>query len=196
VSVPARKKAGYEDVLNAPEHMIAEVIDGTLYTLPRPAPRHAAAASGITIDVGGFGRRRGGGGEGGWRILAEPELHLGEEIVVPDVAGWRRERMPQLPSEAYFTLPPDWVCEVISPRTARIDRTTKKRIYARHRVEWLWLVDPAARTLEVLQLADEFWQEVQLFSGDERVHPLPFEGLEVDLSLWWEGAPEDAGPEE
>lgn len=187
---PARKQASYQDVLDAPEHLVAEVINGTLYTQPRPAPRHAAAASGITADVHVFGRRRGGDGAGGWWILAEPELHLGDEIVVPDVAGWRRERMPQLPKEAYFTLAPDWVCEVISPRTARVDRTLKKRIYARHRVEWLWLVDPLARSLEVNQLAGEFWQDVQGFAGDEHARPLPFEGLEVDLSLWWEGEEE------
>jgi len=192
VSEPARKKATYEDVLNAPDHRIAEVIDGELYTLPRPGPRYATAASGITIDVGAFGRRkRNDDSRMGWRILAEPELHLAEQIVVPDVAGWRRERMPDLPREAFFTLPPDWICEVISPRTARMDRTSKKRIYAKHGIEWLWLVDPVVRTLEVLQIAGQFWQEVQLFSGDERIGPMPFEGLEIDLSLWWDGASDD-----
>lgn len=189
---PARKIATWQDVLNAPDHLVAEVINGQLHTSPRPAPKHAAAASGIMIDVGQFGRgRRSGDPRSGWLILAEPELHLGNDIVVPDVAGWRRERMPELPREAYFSVAPDWVCEVISPRTARLDRTQKKRVYARNRVEWFWLVDPLARTLEVLKLSGEFWQEVQVFAGNERIQPLPFEGLEVDLALWWEGMGED-----
>lgn len=190
MSEPARQSATYQDVLNAPDHLIAEIIDGDLSLQPRPGPKHAAVASNVTADVLTFGRGRGGGGALGWRILAEPELHLGPEIVVPDVAGWHRARMPALPPEAYITLAPDWVCEVISPRTARVDRTTKKRIYARSRVEWLWLVDPAAHTLEVLHLAGEFWQEVQLFSGNERVEALPFESLLLDLELWWEGQEE------
>ena len=187
MSQPARLPATYQDVLTAPDQLIAEILDGELSLQPRPGPKHAAVASNITADVLTFGRGRGGGGSAGWRILAEPELHLGADVVVPDVAGWHRSRMPQLPADAHISIPPDWVCEVVSPRTARADRTTKKRIYARSRVAWLWLVDPAAHTLEVLQLGGEFWQEVQLFSGNEQVNALPFDALSLDLALWWEG---------
>src|SRR5207249_2269272 len=92
---------------------------------------------------------------GGWWILFEPELHLGENVLVPDHAGWRRERMPLLPDVAAFTLAPDWVCEVISPSTAHIDRGRKLRAYAREQVAHLWFVDPLARTIEVYRLERE-----------------------------------------
>ena len=122
-------RATYQDVLDAPAHLVAEIIDGTLHTHPRPAPRHATASTRLTIEIGGpFDRGR--GGPGGWRILDEPELHLGEEILVPDLAGWRRERMPELPDTAYFTLAPDWVCEVLSASTRKVDLQEKRPIYA------------------------------------------------------------------
>ena len=126
------KRATYEDVLNAPENKVAEILDGELFLSPRPAPRHAAAASSLGGRVGG--PFDGGiGGPGGWWILDEPELHFGEHVLVPDLAGWRRERMPAIPDVAFFTLAPDWVCEVLSPSTARIDRGEKLPIYARGR---------------------------------------------------------------
>jgi Uma2 family endonuclease len=111
-----RKPATYADVLAAPDHVVAEILDGELHLSPRPAPRHAAASSGLGGALHGpFDRGR--GGPGGWRILDEPELHLGADVVVPDLAGWRRTRLPRLPDEAYFTLAPDWICEVVSPST-------------------------------------------------------------------------------
>ena len=131
----AGRRATYEDVLAAPPHVVAEVLFGVLYTSPRPAPRQARAASrlGGTLD-GPFDRGR--DGPGGWVLLDEPELHLGGDILVPDIGGWRRERMPTFPYDAtYFTLPPDWVCEVLSPSTAAIDRGDKLDIYAREGVK-------------------------------------------------------------
>lgn len=185
---PARKPATYQDVLNAPEHLIAEILDGVLYTHPRPGPRHASTSSLIGMELSPFVRRRArdGGPDGRWRILDEPELHLEAEIVVPDLAGWRWERMPHLPKEAFFTLPPDWVCEVLSPRTEQTDRSKKMRTYARHRVEHLWLVDPVVQTLEVFRLAGEFWQQLGVHAGLEKVRVPPFEEVEIDLGGWWE----------
>lgn len=185
--VAPRRKATYQDVLDAPEHVTAEIIDGELYTSPRPAPPHALASSAIaSVLFTTFGRRVGEPqAPGGWWILFEPELHLSGEILVPDVAGWRRERMPSLPGDRFFGLAPDWVCEVLSPSSVRVDRVDKKRVYARERVAFLWLVDPLAQTLEVLRLGGDLWQEVSSHADGERVRACPFEVLEIDLALWW-----------
>ena len=146
-TVEARRRATYEDLLQAPDILIAEIVDGELITSPRPALPHARAASSITQDLSPFDRHPGSPeGPGGWRILFEPELHLGADILVPDVAGWRRERMRALENVPYTELAPDWVCEVVSPTTARLDRVRKMTIYARERVSYLWLVDPMLRT--------------------------------------------------
>ena len=121
----ARRRATYQDVIDAPAHQVAEIVDGTLHTHPRPAPAHGEASSNLGFELGPpFGRGR--GGPGGWRIHFEPELHLGDDILVPDLAGWRRERMPELPDTAYFTLAPDWACEVLSPSTRRLDLQEKR----------------------------------------------------------------------
>src|SRR5512142_1994617 len=122
------RPACYEDILRLPSHVVGEIVDGELVVSPRPGPRHALAASSLGIEIGGpFGRGR--GGPGGWIILDEPELHLGQQVLVPDLAAWRRERMPSLPDTAWFTLAPDWVCEVLSPSTAIVDRTGKQEAY-------------------------------------------------------------------
>jgi Uma2 family endonuclease len=187
VAAPKRsaRPASYADLLNVPDHLVAEILDDELYTSPRPAPRHADASSGL----GGFLRGpfdRGRGGPGGWRILDEPELHLARDIVVPDLAGWRRERLPTLPDEAYFSLAPDWVCEVISPSTAAMDRVKKLAIYAREHVSHVWLVDPIARTLEVLRLESDHWTIDSTWSGFAVLRVEPFDAIELDLSLLWE----------
>ena len=144
--------ATYADIEALPPHVTGEILYGVLHSHPRPAPRHSMAASVLGAEmIGPF--QKGRGGPGGWIILDEPELHLGPHVVVPDIAGWRRERMPKLPETAYFETAPDWVCGVLSPSTARIDRTDKLAIYAADGVGHCWLVDPDARTLEVMALA-------------------------------------------
>src|SRR5947208_11163960 len=145
------RPATYQDLLALPEHVVGEIIGGELIVSPRPGPRHAVAASvlgGELVPPYHSGR----GGPGGWWILFEPELHLGDDVLVPDLAGWRRERMPALPDVVGFELAPDWVCEVISPTTARIDRGRKLRVYAREQGAHLWFVDPLARPIEVYRL--------------------------------------------
>lgn len=180
-----RPAATYEDLLAVPDHLVAEILDGELYTSPRPAPRHADASTGLGGALRGpFDRGR--GGPGGWRILSEPELHLGPDVIVPDLAGWRRERLPQLPAEAYFPTAPDWVCEVVSPSTAAIDRVKKLAIYARESVSHAWLVDPIAQTVEVFRLDAGRWTLVGTWAGTDLVRAEPFEALDLDLTLLWD----------
>jgi Uma2 family endonuclease len=179
------RPATYDDLVAVPEHLVAEIVDGELWTSPRPAPRHATASSELGAQLGSaFGP--GGRRPGGWRILDEPELHLGDQTVVPDLAGWRLERMPRLPETAYFALAPDWVCEVLSPSTAAFDRAKKLRVYAEHGVRHAWLVDPLARSLEVLRLEGAHWMLLDVHLGDVAVRAEPFESLELELGGLWE----------
>jgi len=174
--------------------MVGEIIDGELVVSPRPSPGHSNAESeiGAEIRLPFHGPPGGGrGGPGGWWILFEPELHLHGDALVPDVAGWRRERMSNLPKTAFFELPPDWVCEVLSPSTAMYDRTGKQAIYAREGVNHLWFVDPLARTLEVLRLDGKEWRIVAAHSRDEKVRAEPFQAIEIELIRWW---PEEESP--
>jgi len=181
------KPATYEDVLAAPEHMVAEVIDGELVLNPRPAKPHAAATIALAEELGPpF--ERGKGGPGGWHILVEPELHLHADIVVSDLAAWRVERMPQIVAGVpYFTLAPDWICEVLSPRTAKLDRTKKLAVYARERVQWTWLVDPLLRMLEVLRYNGEHWAVLGIHSDAAKVRAEPFAAIELELGALWHG---------
>ena len=182
------RRATYEDVLNAPENKVAEILDGELFLSPRPASRHAVAASRLGRILGPFDDDP--GGPGGWWILDEPELHFGGQVVVPDLAGWRRERMPTMPDQAFFTLAPDWVCEVLSPSTERIDRGRKLRIYVEAGVTHAWLAKPTDRTLEVLRLREGAWTIVGLWEDAAVVRAEPFEAIELELGrLWPDQAP-------
>jgi Uma2 family endonuclease len=165
--------------------MIAEVIGGELRLQPRPAKPHAAAASALGEELGPpF--KRGRGGPGGWILLDEPELHLGEDILVPDMAGWRRERMPELVAdEPFFTLAPDWIAEVVSPSTEKYDRTDKLAIYRRESVSWVWIIDPLQRTLEVLRRSDDGWALRGGWRDEARVRAEPFDAFELELAILW-----------
>ncbi|WP_437576253.1 Uma2 family endonuclease [Sorangium sp. So ce887] len=191
---PAEKqrRATYADLEAVPPNRVAELVRGTLHVFPRPAPRHAQAETELATElVGAFGRGR--GGPGGWRILVEPELHFpdpdapGEvEALVPDLAGWRRERMPELPETAYFSLAPDWICEVLSASTEGVDRDEKMPVYAREGVRHAWLVDPIARTLEVYVLGqDRRWGPAVVHRDAARIRAEPFDAVELDLSVLW-----------
>ncbi len=132
-----------------------------------------------------FGRGR--GGPGGWIILDEPELHLGAEpaILVPDLAGWRRERLPSIPDQAYLTLAPDWICEVLSPSTGRFDRAEKLPLYAAENVRYAWLIEPLQHTLEVLRNESGRWLLLATHAGDAKVRAEPFDAIELELSALW-----------
>jgi Uma2 family endonuclease len=184
----AKRRATYDDVLSAPPHRVAEVIEGELILSPRPAGPHSVAASALGEELGPpF--KRGRGGPGGWIILDEPELHLRPDILVPDLAGWRRTTMPAVANEAYFSVRPDWVCEVLSPSTERVDRGDKIRLYARAGVGHAWLVNPLQRTLEVLRLSSVTpaeWLTLGVFRDDARVRAEPFEAFDLELAVLWQ----------
>jgi Uma2 family endonuclease len=179
-----RRPATYQDVLDAPEHMVAELIEGALHLHPRPAPRHARASSSLGVRIGGpFDS--GPDGPGGWWILDEPELHLRGDVLVPDLAGWRRERMPALPETAWFEHAPDWACEVLSTSTRAVDLTDKRRLYAGAGVGHLWFVDPHARTLEAFALRGGAWTLIAALKDDEEVRVPPFDAIAFPLSVLW-----------
>jgi len=185
---PFDRPATYDDLVALPDNLVAEIVGGELHASPRPAPKHARAYAVLGRRIGGpFDD--GVGGPGGWWILDEPELHLGRDVLVPDLAGWRRTRMPALPDTAYFSVSPDWICEILSPSTAQLDRAKKLAIYAREGVAHAWLVDPIARTLEVFRLENGRWLILATYAGSETVRAEPFDQIELDLgSLWTDGA--------
>lgn len=179
-----RKPATYADLRAAPAHLIAELVDGELWTQPRPAPKHTNAASMLGVRLGGpF--HAGDNGPGGWWILDEPELHLDGIVLVPDLAGWRRERMPALPETAYFETAPDWVCEVISPGTSKRDRGRKSDLYAEQGVGWIWLIDPDARTLEAFQNQDGRWLRLGAWADEAAPRVAPFDAIALGLGALW-----------
>lgn len=182
---PVKTRATYQDVRDAPDHMVAELIDGELYLLPRPAAPHAEAASVLAMLIGPP-YRLGRGGPGGWTILDEPELHVGGDVLVPDLAGWRRADHPDLDlSVAHFATPPTWLCEVLSPSTRAMDRVRKLPKYGAAGVELVWLIDPSARSLEVFRWEDGRWVLAAAHEGDETVRLEPFDAVALPLGELW-----------
>ncbi|KNY23981.1 Uma2 family endonuclease [Methylobacterium sp. ARG-1] len=180
MAVAAHRSATYADLMAVPEHLVAEIIDGTLETHPRPRPQHALAVSDLSTVLGPpF--RQGRGGPGGWLFMVEPELHLGTHVVVPDLAGWRRPRMPSMPEDAFLETAPDWVCEILSPSTARLDRGPKRRIYAEAGIGHLWLLDPGEGFLEGFALADGRWVVLATVQRGETVALAPFDAVPFPL---------------
>jgi len=184
MSKALKKDATYADLRTVPDNFVAEILGGELYASPRPASPHAHAAHLLGFELTGpF--EVGQNGPGGWWFLSEPELHFGADVVVPDIAGWRRERMPVMPAVAHFTLAPDWLCEVLSPSTKAIDRRKKLPIYARAGVAHAWLVGPLQQTLEVLRLESERWSSVATHKADAKVRAEPFDAIELALRGLW-----------
>lgn len=180
-----RGRATYNDLLAAPENLVAELVDGELYTWPRPSRRHIRIASRLGMRLGppfDFGE----GGPGGWWIFDEPELHLGRNVLVPDLAGWRRERLAGEPDDDHrFRVPPDWVCEVLSPSTSRFDMQRKLPIYADHEIPYAWVINPAERALHVYALKGGDWVVAGTYFGEDKVRAVPFDAVEIDLASIW-----------
>jgi Uma2 family endonuclease len=183
---PQQRPTLYEQLAALPPGLTGEILDGQLHTQPRPTGPHVFTASELGYElIGPF--ERGRGGPGGWWIIDEPELHFicNAEVDVPDLAGWRRARMPTLPEGHRFTVVPDWVCEVLSPATESKDRDIKMPIYARFGVAWAWLIDPGKHTLEAYALTDGTWREIGRFAGAARVSVPPFAAAEIALDDLW-----------
>jgi Uma2 family endonuclease len=175
----AIKPATYEDLWDLPDNMIGQIINGELIAQPRPVPKHIFAASCLNGELFSVFSKN------NWFILNMPELHLHGDIFVPDLAGWKKSRMPQLPETAYFELAPDWICEILSPSTARLDRTVKMRCYASAEIDYLWLIDPDTQTLEAYQRQNQQWLLLATFSENEQVSIAPFDAIGFDLSILW-----------
>lgn len=173
----------YEDLLRLPEHVTGEILAGQLYTQPRPGSRHAGVETGLAGELRNpFALGR--GGPGGWVILVEPELHLGPNVLVPDLAGWRRERLTEIP-DGPIDVAPDWVCEVLSPSTAVKDRKLKLPLYGQFGVKHAWIVDPTAKTIEVFCYDGEHWSLLATYGDDDRMRGEPFEAIELELQHLW-----------
>ena len=179
---PFDRPATYDDLVGLPDGIVAEILNGQLHASPCPAPLAAAAA--VTLGRMLFRPTGGDEGPGRWQILPEPELHLGADILVPRLAGWRGSRLRDLPDTPYFSLPPDWVCELQSWGTASF-RARKMSIYAVERVSHAWLVDPVARTIEARRLEDGRWTSVATCAGSEIARLEPFESTNLPLALLW-----------
>jgi Uma2 family endonuclease len=191
------RPATYEDLLAAPDHLVAELMDGELHLSPRPRNRHARVGWKLATALGAlFDHDGDGDGPGGWLFVFEPELHLAPKtrVVSPDLAGWRRERMPEVPDEAYFTAIPDWVCEVLSPGTSRFDRLVKLPRYASHGVPHAWVVDVEGQTIEVLRNTDGRWLNVLTADVRAPFRAEPFDAVELDFCKWWPGVPTIEAP--
>lgn len=197
---PAKRVATYQDVLSAPPLHTAEILNGELWVSPRPSVPHQVIGTELSADLVMRHRRRKGGDDppSGWIIITEVELHLGDPVpdstvIVPDLSGWRRERMPTRPSTAAITLRPDWVCEILSPgaRNARRDRLVKMPLYHHLGVPWLWIVDPLALTLEAYRHEPEGYLQVGIFGGSVEASIPPFDEEPFDLGNWWPEGDED-----
>ena len=187
MSEPAGKRAVYEDLFGIPENMTGEIIDGELIVTPRPSQKHVYAASSLGNLVGPPYQLGRGGGPGGWIILDEPEIQLGGNILVPDLAGWRKERFPQSEETNWISVVPDWVCEILSPSTIRVDKVKKMGLYAEHGVRHLWLIDPSARTLDAFELASGRWVVLGTYVENDKAKAQPFGEVEIDLGNLWLG---------
>ncbi len=184
MAVAEKKRATYADIEALPPHLVGEILFGSLVTHPRPHRRHGLAASALgAISTNAF--QFGVGGPGGWVFVDEPELHLGPHVTVPDIAGWRRERMTEPSDKAFFEIAPDWICEVLSDRTEKYDKGDKRRIYATYGVPNLWHLDPRARMLEVFRLQEQNWLLTHTFVDTEDVCAPPFDAITFSLGLLW-----------
>lgn len=181
---PKAWTATLADIQALPPNMVGEIVYGVLHAQARPAPRHGIATDELRVELGDpFGRGR--GGPGGWLFIAEPELHLGSHVLVPDIAGWKRERLDPLPETAVIEVASDWVCEVLSPSTQALDRTDKLSAYAEQGVRHCWYVDPIAQTLEVMALTDGKWLLLAAFKDSDVVAAPPFEVHSFALDVLW-----------
>lgn len=176
--------ATYADLEAVPPNLVAEIIDGALMTHPRPSPRHGATAFSLGGTLkGAF--QNGGSGPGGWVFFVEPEIKFGSDILVPDIAGWRRERLSAYPERNFFEIAPDWICEILSASTEKRDRTVKMRIYGESGIPFMWIVDPRQQILEAFELSNGRWLKFGAWNSDDFVSAPPFDAISFSLADLW-----------
>lgn len=193
MAAPAKTPATYADLEAVPPHLVAEILFGDLVTHPRPVRRHGGATSALGMAIGSP-YQLGIGGPGAWIFVDEPELHLGPHVVVPDIAGWRRDRMTEPADKAFFEIGPDWVCEALSPSTEKYDKGAKRTIYALYGVEFLWQLDPRSKSLETFRRSEKSWLVKDIFFDDDEVKAEPFDAITFSLGLLWPFDPPSAEP--
>lgn len=167
----------WEDIVHLPEHAQPEIVAGRPYYRAVPRILHGRVVQKLAarLDPADASALK-----GGWWIAVEPAVRLSTHgIVGPDLAGWRKERLAQLPDDWPLELRPDWVCEVLSPGNAWYDRGPKAQAYAEAQIPWYWLADPQQRTLEVLELHGGHWRLRGCYHGDDCLALPPFDDIEV-----------------
>ncbi len=184
-ALPASTPASRSDLEALPDNVVGEIIDGVLYTSPRPRAWHTKIESILTTDlVSSY--QRGHNGPGGWWILVEPGIELpGAPEIVPDLAGWKTQRLPRLPNDSPIDVVPDWVCEILSPSTRRHDQLIKRPFYARAGVAFIWVIDLAAHTLTASKLVDGQWLEIGVYGSVSSFRAEPFDAVELSMAEWW-----------
>ena len=177
----------YAAIEALPQDLTGELIHGQVHTQPRPSGPHALASSRLGMRIGA-GYDLGSGGPGGWWIIDEPEIHFDRdsEVLVPDLAGWRRERMPALPLDQRFEVVPDWICEILSPATASKDREVKMPIYAQYGVVYAWIIDPTKRVIEVYVQSAQDWTLQAAYTAEQTLRAVPFEAAAFQVAALWE----------
>lgn len=193
---PVRRLATFGDLLALPDDARAEVIAGAIVTTPPPLPEHGRAQRSLGAFIGKpFDDDDGRGGPGGWWILSEVDVELAEhQVVRPDLAGWRRQRLAQPWGQRPILTAPDWVCEIVSPANPANDRVAKRRLHAAHGIEFYWILDPGARTLEALRLDGALgeWREIGAYDDAAIARTAPFEAIELEVGRLF--PPVAAGP--
>lgn len=184
----AKKKATYDDLYSIPDNMTGEIIDGELTVTPRPSRKHVFTTSVLDKKIGPRYQFGEGGGPGGWIILIEPEIGLGEDIIVPDLAAWKKERFPISEESNWISAAPNWICEILSPSTFRNDKVKKMPLYARHAVGYIWLIDPIAMTMDAFRLESGRWSLLGSYAEDDKVRVEPFQEIEINLFDLWIGS--------
>ena len=190
----AKRKATYQDLYKIPDNATGEIIDGEIIVTPRPSRKHVICTTALGAAVTApyqFGQ---GNGPGGWIFAIEPEIGLGEQIMVPDLAGWKRERFPVEEDHNWISAVPDWVCEILSPSTFRTDKVKKMPVYAHHGVGHIWLIDPVAMTMDVFRLESGKWVLLVSFAENDKLRAEPFQEIEIDLEALWLGSSQSPSP--
>ena len=183
MSDAAPRFAIYEDLLRLPDDVRAEVLAGQIVTAPAPLPKHSRAQRALGRFIGGpFDDDDGRGGPGGWWIFVEVDIAFGlHDIVRPDLAGWRRERLVAPGELRPISIRPDWVCEVLSPSTAARDKVQKRKLYAEHGVPHYWIIDVDARTLEAFSLEGGRWLLTGSYDEHDAASIPPFQAIELEI---------------